>query len=362
MITRKKTRQVRAGSLLIGGGAPVSIQSMTNVPIEDVEGTISQIRALREAGADLVRLAVRKEESAEYLAKIIPAAGIPLCADIHFNHRIALAAIKAGIHKVRINPGNIGDPSRVKEVVRAAKDSGVSIRIGVNGGSIDRRKYHEVTPENLVESALEHVTILEDNGFEDIVVSIKATDVFATIEANKLFSEKRDYPVHIGLTEAGYGIGCAVQSSIVLGHLLLAGIGDTIRVSMTGDPVNEIPVARSILETLGMRFQAIRIISCPTCGRTDASLDILALATAVDRSLSARFRKRLEQMNRSITVAVMGCEVNGPGEAAEADLGVAGGRGGKLLLFARGEKVHTIGVDEVVEALAAEVEKIISAL
>ena len=292
MITRKKTRQVRAGSLLIGGGAPVSIQSMTNVPIEDVEGTISQIRALREAGADLVRLAVRKEESAEYLAKIIPAAGIPLCADIHFNHRIALAAIKAGIHKVRINPGNIGDPSRVKEVVRAAKDSGVPIRIGVNGGSIDRRKYHEVTPENLVESALEHVTILEDNGFEDIVVSIKATDVFATIEANKLFSEKRDYPVHIGLTEAGYGIGCAVQSSIVLGHLRRRH-GDTIRVPMTGDPVNEIPVARSS-ETLGMRFQAIRIISCPRAAALTPR-STYRDRHRVDRSLSARFRKRLNR-------------------------------------------------------------------
>ncbi|HOO71847.1 MAG TPA: flavodoxin-dependent (E)-4-hydroxy-3-methylbut-2-enyl-diphosphate synthase [Spirochaetota bacterium] len=360
MINRKKTRQVRAGSLLIGGGAPVSIQSMTNIPIEDIEGTIRQINALKEAGADLVRLALRKEEFAAHLKKIIAGVDIPLSADIHFNHRIAIAAIEAGVHKIRINPGNIGDAAKVREVVSAARDRGVPIRIGVNGGSLDKKKYREVTPDNLVRSALEHVVILEDNNFSDIVVSIKATDIFTTIEANRLFSMERDYPLHIGLTEAGYGLACTVQSSIVLGHLLLQGIGDTMRVSMTGDPVNEIPVARSILESLGERFQAIRIISCPTCGRTDPELDILALATEVERRLSSLFRKKLETMGKSVTIAVMGCEVNGPGEASEADLGLAGGRGGKLLLFSRGEKLHTIPQDQAVGALAREVEKLVA--
>ncbi len=359
MQTRRNTRQVRAGSLLIGGGAPVSIQSMTTVPIEDVEGSIAQIRALAQAGADLVRLAVRKEDSARYLRDIVAASPLPLSADIHFNHRIAIAAIDAGVHKIRINPGNIGDASGVRDVVRAARERGVPIRIGVNGGSLDRKKYHEVTPRNLVASALEHVALLEENDFFDIVVSIKATDIATTIEANRLLSQARDYPVHIGLTEAGYGLNCTVQSSIVLGHLLLQGIGDTMRVSMTGDPVQEIPVARAILQALGERFRPLRIIACPTCGRTDPSLDILSLATEVEAALSARFEKKLEAMGRSVTVAVMGCEVNGPGEAAEADLGVAGGRGGKLLLFSRGAKLQVITRDDVAAALAGELEKLI---
>jgi len=357
---RRKTRPVRVGNIIIGGDAPVSIQSMTNVPIEDVDGTISQIRRLEEHGAEIVRLAVRNEESVEYLAKICRSVDVMLTADIHFNYRLAIGAIKAGVHKVRINPGNIGDESRVREVIRAASDHGVPIRIGVNGGSIDRKKYSEATPENLVESALEHVKILEDNNFNDIIVSIKSSDVDQTIAANKLFAEKRDYPLHIGLTEAGYGMSCIVQSSIAIGHLLLEGIGDTIRVSMTGDPVEEVLVGKNILQTVGDRLPVIKIVSCPTCGRTDPSLDILALAKSVEGECIKRFGERLKAEKKSINIAVMGCEVNGPGEAAEADFGLAGGRNGAMLLFSKGEKMRKIDQTNAVEELIREIEVFLS--
>ncbi|MDM7915225.1 MAG: (E)-4-hydroxy-3-methylbut-2-enyl-diphosphate synthase, partial [Candidatus Eisenbacteria bacterium] len=275
---RKATRQVRAGTLAIGGGAPVSIQSMTNIPIEQTDDTIAQIRRLAARGAELVRVALRTVEAADCLKTIVPAVPVPVCADVHFDYRIAVAAIGAGASKVRINPGNIGDPKGVREVIRAARDRGVPIRIGVNSGSVDRRKFPAVTPEALVASAMEHVRILEENNFTDTVVSIKSSEIAQTIAANELFSSERDYPVHIGLTEAGYGVSCVVQSSVAIGHLLLKGIGDTIRVSMTGDPEEEIPVARKILESVGERTAWVRIVACPTCGRTDPSLDILALA------------------------------------------------------------------------------------
>lgn len=359
MKTRKNKLKIMAGNLQIGGGAPVSIQSMTNVPIEDIEGTIRQITRLEEAGADLVRLAVRNEDAIEPLKKIIKSVKIPLCADIHFNHKLAIGAIKAGIHKVRINPGNIGDDSRVKEVIAAAKDAGVPIRIGVNGGSIDRKKYSSVTAESLVDSAIFHLKILEDNNFYDTAVSIKSSEVLTTIEANILFSDLRDYPIHVGLTEAGYGLNCTVQSSIAIGHLILSGIGDTIRVSMTGDPVDEIIVAKKILQTTGDRVTPIKIISCPTCGRTDPGIDILKLATEVDMELGARFEKKLLETKRSIHVAVMGCEVNGPGEAADADAGLAGGRDGKMLLFSKGKKLRIVNSSEAVPALVKEIERII---
>ncbi|MCP4129766.1 MAG: flavodoxin-dependent (E)-4-hydroxy-3-methylbut-2-enyl-diphosphate synthase [bacterium] len=356
---RKKTRQVTVGPLIIGGDAPVSVQSMTSVPIEDVAGTIDQLTRLKDQGVDLVRLALRNEEAVDYLAQVIKAVDMPLSADIHFNYRIAIAAMKAGIHKIRINPGNIGDAARVREVVTAAKDYGVPIRIGVNAGSIDRKKYTEASPENLVESALEHVRILEDNDFTNIVVSIKSSDIFQNIEANKLFSQKRDYPLHIGLTEAGFGMHCIVQSSVVLGHLLMEGIGDTIRVSMTGDPVQEVVVGKKILESVGELHPPVRIISCPTCGRTDPGIDVLDLATRVEKEAVSRFSEILREKNRTITIAVMGCEVNGPGEAAEADVGLAGGRNGSVLLFAQGEKVKKIDQEEAVEALLKEVERVV---
>lgn len=352
---RRKTRQVRVRGLTIGGGAPVSIQTMTNLPIEDVEGTIAQIAMLKDAGAELVRIAVLNEDGIPYLAKIRRAVDMPLSADVHFNYRIAIMAIEAGIDKVRINPGNIGDALKVREVVRAAKDHGVPIRIGVNGGSLDKKKYPDVTPENLVASAMDHVRILEDNDFTDIVVSIKSSDIPQTIAANRLFSSMSEYPLHIGLTEAGYGIACTVQSSIAIGQLLMEGIGDTVRVSMTGNPVDEVVVAKRILESTGERTPVIRIISCPTCGRTDPALDILDIARRVEDEMQRRFGDMLRDSGRSLTVAVMGCEVNGPGEASHADFGIAGGRGGAMLLFSRGEKLRKIQAADAVESLADEI-------
>lgn len=356
---RRKTRQVKAGALAIGGGAPVSVQTMACIPVERTEEALAQIRGLAEAGAELVRVALRSVEAAEHLKTILRGVAIPISADIHFDHRIALAAINAGVHKVRINPGNIGEAGGVREVVAAAKDRGIPIRIGVNSGSVDRRKFPEVTPESLVASAMEHVAILEDNGFSDIVVSIKSSDIAQTIDANKLFAAQRDYPVHVGLTEAGYGLTCAIQSSVAIGHLLMEGIGDTIRVSMTGDPADEIVVARKILESVGERTAWVRIVSCPTCGRTDPSLDILALAKEVDAAVTARFEKTMKEMGRALHVAVMGCEVNGPGEAKDADAGLAGIRDGRLLLFARGKKVKTVNHREAVAALIEAIETII---
>ena len=356
---RNETRPVRVRGLVIGGGAPVSVQSMTNVPIEDVRGTIDQIERLREAGAELVRVALRNESSLDFLKNIRAAVDMPLSADVHFNHRIAIGAIEAGIDKVRINPGNIGDDAKVREVVRAASEHSVPIRIGVNGGSLDRSRYPELNAESLVASAMEHVRILEDNSFFDIVVSIKASDVRLTVEANRLFAATASYPLHIGLTEAGYGLSCVVHSSAAMGSLLLDGVGDTIRVSMTGDPVEEIAVARNILEAVGLRAAPVRVIACPTCKRTDPSLDLLSIAREVEDELLRRFGDMLARSGRGVVVAVMGCEVNGPGEAAHADAGIAGGRGGRMLLFARGRKTRRISADEAVGALADEVCRIL---
>ncbi len=360
MITRKNTRQVKAGSLLIGGGAPVSLQSMTNIPVEDAGANIRQIHELEACGVDMVRLAIRTEKSAVSLRTIASEVKIPLVADIHFDYRIAVAAIDAGAAKVRINPGNIGEEWKVREVVAAAKLNGVPIRIGVNGGSINRKKYSHVTAESLVDSALDNIRVLEDSGFEDIVVSIKSSDIFSTIEANKLMAETRSYPIHVGLTEAGYGISCVVQSSIVIGHLLLGGIGDTIRVSMTGNPVNEAIAGRKILESLELRYSPFRIISCPTCGRTARDIDLLSIAEKVESELSARFSEKLKGSGKHITVAVMGCEVNGPGEAKEADFGLAGGQNGKMILFACGEVLRTVTVDDAVDSLLEEIARMLN--
>lgn len=356
---RRATRQVRAGNLLIGGDAPISVQTMTKCPIEDVQGTVDQIRHLEKLGADLVRVALRTEESVESLRKVISSVSVPLCADIHFNHRIAIAAIDAGVKKVRINPGNIGSAQRVREVVRAALDHDVPIRIGVNGGSVDRKKYSEVTPRSLVDSAMEHVRLLEDNNFTQIAVSLKSSDLNQTVEANRIFSALRDYPLHVGLTEAGYGLTCVVQSSIAIGSLLMEGIGDTIRVSMTGDSADEIIAGKKILEAVGERIPAIRIISCPGCGRTDPSLNLPDLAREAEKELTMRFENALRTMGHSITVAVMGCEVNGPGEASHADAGLAGGQGGVFLLFIRGEIIRKVHRDEAVSALAGELQALL---
>ncbi len=350
---------VKAGSLDIGGSAPVSIQTMTKLPIEDVDGSISQVKRAQSQGADLVRLAVKTEDSVQSLERILKMTDTPLCADIHFNYKIALAAIKAGIHKVRINPGNIGSETRVREVVKAAKDNGIPIRIGVNGGSVDRKKYPDATPADLVESAMEHVHILEDNNFEDIVVSIKSSSLEDTIAANKIMSERRNYALHVGLTEAGYGTTCLIQSSIAIGHLLLSGIGDTIRVSMTGDPVDEIIAGRKILESIGERVPAVRIVSCPTCGRTDPAVNMRDIAEEIDIRCTELFEDELKKQGRSITLAVMGCEVNGPGEAAHADAGIAGGSGGIFLLFAGGKIIKKVEKDSAVNSLIEQIERLI---
>jgi (E)-4-hydroxy-3-methylbut-2-enyl-diphosphate synthase len=359
--TRKQTHAVKVGGLIIGGDAPVSVQSMTNYPLEDVAKNIDQINRMKDRGANLVRLAVMTVDSVKYLREILRETDIPLCADIHFDYRIALAAIEAGIHKIRINPGNIGSEARTREVVRAAKDRGVPIRIGVNGGSIDKQKYPSPTPVALVDSALGHVKILEDLDFSDIVVSIKASDVKNTVEANRLFSSLRSYPLHVGLTEAGYGLACVVSSSAAIGSLLLDGIGDTIRVSMTGDPVEEIDVGYEILKSLGLVSYGIRIISCPTCGRTDPTINLEKIARGINDELTARFGGRLKNLNRLVVIAVMGCEVNGPGEACHADIGVAGARNGNFILFSHGEKIEKISSDALISRIAEQIDQMLSA-
>ncbi len=354
---RKPTRSVSVGNVIIGGDAPVSIQSMTSVPLEDVDATVDQIQRLSDEGAEIIRLAIRNSDSIPFLRLVREAVTAMLTADIHFDYRLAIAAIEAGVNKVRINPGNIGKRERVREVIRAAKDHSVPIRIGVNGGSLDRKKYPEGTPADLAESALEHVRIFEDENFENIIVSIKSSDLFETVEANKIFSMQRDYPLHIGLTEAGFGLSCTVQSSIAIGHLLLEGIGDTIRVSMTGDPLDEVRVAKRILEAVGEQQPLVKIISCPTCGRTDPGLDILALARDVEGACIKAFGKQLEAAGKSLEVAVMGCEVNGPGEAAHADFGLAGARNGRLLLFGGGKKIRMVNADEAVSVLVKTIQE-----
>jgi (E)-4-hydroxy-3-methylbut-2-enyl-diphosphate synthase len=350
-MNRKKTRQIKAGNLLIGGDAPISIQSMTNLPIEDTEGTIGQIKALENAGADIVRLAILNEEAVHSFKKIAEAVSIPLVADIHFDYRLAIAAIGAGASKIRINPGNIGDAWKVKEVIRAASEKNIPIRIGVNGGSINRKKYSHVTPDALVESAMGNIHILEENNFTDMAVSIKSSDIFHTIEANRILSDMRNYPIHLGLTEAGFGISSLVQSSIVIGHLLLQGIGDTIRVSITGDPLQEIDAGKKILESLSLKYSPLKIISCPTCGRTSPDIDLLNIAQNAESEILLNFENTLKERNLHITVAVMGCEVNGPGEAKEADFGIAGGRSGFMHIFAKGKVIKKVQVSDAVKEL-----------
>jgi len=356
-INRKKTKKINVGNISIGGDSEIILQSMTNIPIENINENLLQIENLEKHGVKLVRLAVRNENGIKPLSEIIKLSQLPLVADIHFDYKLAIAAIDAGISKIRINPGNIGDEKKVREVVKAASEHNVPIRIGVNGGSINKKKYPHVTPESLVDSAMENILILEDNNFDNIVVSIKCSDIFTTIEANKLMSNLRDYPIHIGLTEAGYGLSCITQSAIVIGHLLMNGIGDTIRVSMTGDPVNEAIVGSKILESLELKFSPIRIISCPTCGRTATDIDILALSQDVERELILKFSEILIKKNERITIAIMGCEVNGPGEASEADFGLAGGQNGKMLLFAKGERIKTILINDAVKELITAISE-----
>ncbi|MGA2192424.1 MAG: flavodoxin-dependent (E)-4-hydroxy-3-methylbut-2-enyl-diphosphate synthase [Nitrospirota bacterium] len=347
-MTRKRTKSIILGGVKIGGGAPVVVQSMTNTDTRDVEATVAQIKLLTAAGCEVVRVAVLDREAAKTLDRIKAGITIPLVADIHFDHRLALTAIDKGVDGLRINPGNIGEKRKVAELVRAARDRKIPIRIGVNSGSLEKRllaKYGRPTPEALVESALGHIKILEDLDFTDIKVSIKASDVPTTVDAYRLMSKSSRYPLHIGVTEAGTIFSGTIKSSVGLGILLSEGIGDTIRVSLTADPVEEVRAAWEMLKALKLRQRGVNIISCPTCGRTQ--IDVIGLAMDVE--------KRLSHVNKPLDVAVMGCIVNGPGEAAQADIGIAGGKG-RGLLFRHGEVIKRLKEDELADALVAEVE------
>lgn len=346
---RRKSKEIKIGSIKIGADHPIAVQSMTFTKTANAAATVEQILSLERAGCDIVRFSVPDEESAKSISYIKEHTHIPLVADIHFNYKLALAALERGIDKIRINPGNIGSSERIKAVADACRTRGVPIRIGVNGGSLEKHilaKYGSPTPEALCESALYHVRLLEQFDFTDIVVSIKSSDVADTVRANRLFAEKTDYPLHLGVTEAGTERMGIIKSSAGIGSLLLDGIGDTIRVSLTDEVEKEVAAARDLLKALGLRG-GVNIVSCPTCARTN--IDVIGLAT--------RLHALLDDCEKNIKVAVMGCAVNGPGEAKDADIGIAGGMG-EALLIKHGEIVGKIPEDRVIETLMAEIEKL----
>lgn len=348
MFRREETRQVKVGAVAIGGGAPISVQSMTNTDTRDVEGTVEQIRRLAVAGCEVVRVAIPDREAAEALGRIVALSPLPVVADIHFDYRLALLAVEQGAAKIRINPGNIGSREKVREVVRAASAAGIPLRIGVNAGSLAKRikdTYGGATPEAMVASAAEQIELLEELGFSDIVVSLKASDVPRTVTAYRLFAERFSYPLHLGITEAGLPPEGLVRSAVGLGILLAEGLGDTVRVSLTGDPVAEVRAAYGILGALHLRRRGPEVISCPTCGR--CQVDLTALAEEVSQ--------RVASFPEPVRIAVMGCAVNGPGEAAEADIGIAGGRG-EGLIFRGGKPVRKVPQEALVNALMEELE------
>ena len=340
------TKVVKIGDQVIGRGNPILIQSMTNTKTEDVAATVAQIQALTAAGCDIIRCAVPTMEAAEALTEIKKQVSIPVVADIHFDYRLALAAIEHGADKIRINPGNIGSTERVRAVVDAAKERGIPIRVGVNSGSLEKdlvEKYHGVTAEGIVESALDKVHLIEDMGYDNLVISIKSSDVMMCVKAHELIATQTDHPLHVGITESGTIISGNIKSSIGLGLILHQGIGDTIRVSLTGDPLEEIKSAKLILRTLGLRKGGVEVVSCPTCGRT--RIDLIGLANQVENMVA--------DIPLDIKVAVMGCVVNGPGEAKEADIGIAGGIG-EGLLIKNGEVYKKVPEGELLEALRYE--------
>ena len=351
-LPRKQTRQLKLGSVRIVGGAPIVVQSMTNTDTRDVEATLGQIKRLHDAGCEIVRVAVPDETAARALRAIHDASLIPVIADIHFDYRLALMALEAGLEGLRINPGNIGERKNVEKVVDAAKARGAVIRVGVNSGSVEKRlleQYGGPTPQAMVESALGHVRILEEHGFYDTKISIKSSSVLNTIECYRLLSQRCDYPLHLGVTEAGGVLRGAIKSSVGMGVLLSEGIGDTLRVSLTAAPEEEMTVAWELLRALGLRQRGPEIISCPTCGRTE--IDLIGLAQEVER--------RLRTENAPIKVAVMGCVVNGPGEAREADLGMAGGRD-KGIIFRKGEVIRSVrGQEALLAAFMEELDKLL---
>lgn len=345
---RDETKEIKIGNRYIGGGNAIAIQSMTNTKTEDVQATVNQILALEKAGCEIIRCAVPTMEAAKALAEIKKEIHIPLVADIHFDYRLAIAAIEAGADKIRINPGNIGDEKRVQAVVDKAKEYGIPIRVGVNSGSLEKvlvEKYGGVTAEGLVESAMDKVHLIENMGYDNLVVSIKSSDVMMCVKAHELIAKECKYPLHVGITESGTVWAGNIKSSIGLGLILGQGIGDTIRVSLTGNPVEEIKTAKLVLRTLGLRKGGIEVVSCPTCGRTQ--IDLIGLATQVEEMVA--------DMSLDIKVAVMGCVVNGPGEAKEADIGIAGGVG-EGLLIRHGEVVKKVKEEELLETLRWELE------
>ena len=345
---REKTKIIKIGDRYIGGGNPILIQSMTNTKTEDVEATVAQILALEKAGCEIIRCTVPTLEAAKALAEIKKRIHIPLVADIHFDYRMAIAAIENGADKIRINPGNIGSPENLKAVVEAAKERNIPIRVGVNSGSLEKslvEKYGGVTAEGIVESALDKVRMIEEYDYDNLVISIKSSDCMMCVKAHELLAGKTPYPLHVGITESGTVQSGNIKSAIGLGIILHQGIGDTIRVSLTGDPVEEIKSAKLILRTLGLRKGGIEVVSCPTCGRTQ--IDLIGLATQVEQLV--------ENYDYDIKVAVMGCAVNGPGEAKEADLGIAGGRS-EGLLIRRGEIIRKIPEEKLLEVLKEELD------
>ena len=350
MTERRKTKQVKVGNLLLGGGAPVSVQSMLNVEAHDIAGNVRQAKALEQAGCQIIRAAVPDLAAVPTIAALKEALTVPVVADIHFNHKIALACVDAGVDKIRINPGNIGADENVKAVANACKAHGIPIRIGVNSGSVEKEilaKYGAPTPAAMAESAMYHVRLLEKYDFDDIVISIKSSNVRNMIEAYKLVAAQCDYPLHLGVTESGTQRMGIIKSAVGIGALLTQGIGDTIRVSLTADPVKEVDAGFDILASIGLLPDRPTLVSCPTCGRT--KIDLIGLANAVE--------ERLRHVHKPITVAVMGCVVNGPGEAKEADIGIAGGDGCGLL-FQKGEILRKVDEADLLDALMDEIERL----
>ncbi len=348
-ILRRKTRQIMCGNVKIGSDAPIPVQSMTNTDTRDVEATVEQIKALETVGCDLVRVAVLDTEAALAIAEIKKQIEIPIIADIHFDYKLALESIKSGVDGLRLNPGNIGERYKVEEVVKACKERNTPIRIGVNSGSIGKEileRFNGVNVDSMVHSALEHIKILEDLNYENIKVSLKATDIDLTVNSYKKMAECVDYPFHIGITEAGTIWSGTIKSSVGIGALLQMGLGDTLRVSLTGDPVEEVRVGKQILRSLGLLKDKVEIISCPTCGRTQ--IDLIGLANKVERVL--------ENVKKPIKVAIMGCAVNGPGEAKEADIGIAGGKDYGLI-FRKGKIIKRVPEDKIIEELISEINK-----
>lgn len=350
-IVRRKTRQISVGGVKIGGDAPVVVQSMTTSDTSDIDTTVAQIHELEKVGCEIVRVAVPEQKSAEALARIKSQIHLPMVADIHFDYKLALRAIEQGVDGLRINPGNIGGKDRVERVVKAAKERGIPMRIGVNSGSLERdllERYGYPTAEAMVESALRHIRILEDLDFYDMKVSLKASHVGLAIEAYRLFSQKSDYPLHLGITEAGTSFTGSIKSAVGLGIILSEGIGDTIRVSLAADPVEEVKVGFEILKSLELRHRGVNVIACPTCGRLE--IDVIRLANEVE--------KRLAHIKQPLNISILGCVVNGIGEGKEADIGIAGGRGVGLL-FRHGEIIRKVPEDQILDVLLTEVDAIV---